>query len=109
MLAFHTNVYNIHIFNYLKKLNSSIQCRNTYVDKIKGLKDKIKIWKIKVNTNNVKMFNQVTERKYNNTDLPKLIYRHLTSLEEKLIIISPTYQLICMTGFEILLWRQYEK
>lgn len=42
------------------------------------------MWKIKVNANNVEMFIQVAKGKYNNKDLQKLIYGHLTQLEEKI-------------------------
>ncbi|XP_066988214.1 uncharacterized protein [Macrobrachium rosenbergii] len=75
--------YLAEIFEHLNKVNTSMQGKNenmlTSSDKIKGLLEKIRLWKDRVSNGNADMFQKTAEAEY--TDIIPLIKEHLEILE----------------------------
>ena len=74
------------IFGHLNNINSNMQGKNknllSSTDKIRALKEKLKVWSLKVKNGTYEMFYHFSERK--NKEITSLITEHLVSLEENL-------------------------
>ena len=78
--------YLVDIFNHLNNVNSKMQGKNetllTSTDKMKALREKLKLWSVRVANGNFDMLSHFSEMK--NKEVVSLITQHLKSLEEKI-------------------------
>ena len=78
--------YLVDIFDHLNNVNSKMQGKNetllTSTDKMKALREKLKLWSLRVANGNFDMLSHFSEMK--NKEVVSLITQHLKSLEEKI-------------------------
>ena len=78
--------YLVDIFDHLNNVNSKMQGKNenllTSTEKMKALREKLKIWSLRVKNGNFDMLSHFSEMK--NKEVVPLITQHLESLEEKI-------------------------